>query len=212
LHQCFVQSRNKTNSSHGDDGDVSSLTYDATESDLTRRNQTIAAVNGDDTSAPSSLSPGDGLVILLSRRWGRNRGRRLLNERQIIGELDRRFGSQRVVLYPSRTGRDGPSVRHLDLSTARRLFAAARLIVGVHGGAFYNVVMAPVNCTVVEIMPLIEFGERNRSVPRGLAHTIVWRMSSALGHSYWRLYETSSSPHGDVTLPVDRLRAVLDNV
>jgi hypothetical protein len=217
LRQFVAQVQNETNHSHslGSDGDVSLLIDDASEFDLTRRNHTTSDVAGDVTLASSSSSRDDGLVILLSRRWGRNRGRRLLNEREIIDELNRRFGTSRVVLYPGRTDLGRSTVRdmrHLDLSTARRLFAAARLVVGVHGGAFYNVVMAPVNCNVVEIMPLVESGGSDRSVPPGLAHTIVWRMSSALGHSYWRLYETTSSPHGDVTLPVERLRAVLDSL
>jgi Glycosyltransferase 61 len=172
----------------------------------------VADADGHDALVPSTSG---GFVILLSRRWGRNRGRRLLNERQIFDELVRRFGTSKVVLYPGRTedgpSRDPPPVRHLDMSSARRLFAAARLIVGVHGGAFYNIVMAPTNCTIAEVMPLIE-SDRHRFVPPGLAHTIVWRMSAALGHFYWRLYVNTSSPHGDVTLPVERLRTVLDNL
>jgi len=148
-------------------------------------------------------------IILLSRRRSRNRGRRLVNERLIFDQLVSRFGRSNVVLYPDRASSSG---RHSGgLAVARRLFSSARLVVGVHGGAFYNIVMAPVNCTVIEVMPFTNtFGRRY--VQQGLAHTIVWRMAAALGHNYWRLYEATSEGHSDVTLPVDRLHAVLDNI
>lgn len=151
-------------------------------------------------------------MILLLRHWSRNRGRRLLNEQAVFDALVARYGSSRVVRY------GGGRHRHrIDLPTARRLFADASLVVGVHGGAFYNIVMAPVNCTVVEVMPVVTDegrgqGQGQGQIPSGLSHTIVWRMTEALGHVYWRLYAMTSSRRGDVTLPVNRLRLVLDSI
>ena len=42
--------------------------------------------------------------------------------------------------------------------------------------------------------------------------TRYWLMSRMLGHQYWRLYEPAQSHFADVTLPVARLKKVLDNI
>jgi len=142
------------------------------------------------------------LIILLSRRWTRNAGRRLLNEDAIVEFLAGRFGRRRVVHFGN--GR-------VDLTTASRLFSRAAAVVGVHGGAFYNIILAPPGCVVVELMPLIASYGRV-AAPRQLAHTVVWRMANALGHTYWRLYTLTSSPRSDVTLSIDKLRSALASV
>ena len=94
-------------------------------------------------------------------------------------------------------------------ATASRLFSRAVAVVGIHGGAFYNVILARRRCVVVELMPLVA---RRRHVPRRLAHTIIWRTADALGHIYWRLYAQTASPSGDVTLSINKLRSALAGV
>ena len=143
------------------------------------------------------------LIVLLSRRWTRNGGRRLLNEYAVFEYLVGRFGLQRVVRFGN--GR-------VDLTTANSLFSRAAAVVGVHGGAFYNIILAPAGCIVVELMPLVAHRGQVAAPPRRLAHTIVWRMADALGHTYWRLYAVTSSPRGDVTLSIDKLRSALTDV
>lgn len=156
------------------------------------------------SSSSSSASAANGsLVVLLSRRWSRNGGRRLLNEKAVLEYLVGRYGRGRVARFG-----DG----RVDLTTAGRVFARAAAVVGVHGGAFYNVMLAPRGCVVVELMPLIAAGPRPGHPPRRLAHTIIWRLADALGHTYWRLYALTASPRSDVTLPVDKLRAALADV
>lgn len=141
------------------------------------------------------------LVVLLSRRWSRNGGRRLLNENAVVEYLVGRYGHQRVVRFG-----DGL----VNFATASDVFSRAVVVVGVHGGAFYNVILAPAGCVVVELMPLV-ITDHGRP-PRRLAHTIVWRLADALGHTYWRLYAETSSQRGDVTLSVDKLRLALRSV
>ena len=143
------------------------------------------------------------LIILLSRRWTRNSGRRLLNENVVLEYLLGRFGRHRVARFGN---------RRVDLTTARRLFSRATAVVGVHGGAFYNIILAPPGCHVVEVMPLVAGGGYLPAPPRRLAHTVVWRVADALGHIYWRLYASTSSPRNDLTLPIDKLRSALSAV
>jgi len=150
------------------------------------------------------LTNSSALIVLLTRRWSRNGGRRLLNENAILEYLVGRFGRPRVALFGN---------RRVDLSTAAQLFSRAVAVVGVHGGAFYNIVLAPRGCVVVELMPLVvRHGTPVLLPPRRLAHTIVWRMADALGHTYWRLYDLTSSPRSDVTLSIDKLRSSLTGI
>ena len=143
------------------------------------------------------------LIVLLSRRWTRNGGRRLLNENGVLEYLVGRFGVQRVARFGN--GR-------VDLTTANTLFSRAAAVVGVHGGAFYNIVLAPPGCVVVEVMPLVTGHGHAGMPPRRLAHTVVWRMADALGHTYWRLYAATSSPRSDVSLSLDNLCSALTGV
>jgi len=143
------------------------------------------------------------LIVLLSRRWTRNGGRRLLNENAVLEYLVGRFGLQRVVRFGN---------ERVDLTTASRLFSRAAAVVGVHGGAFYNIILAPRSCVVVELMPLVVRHGHVAAPPRRLAHTVVWRMADALGHTYWRLYATTTSPRSDVTLPIDKLRSAITEI
>jgi len=188
---CDVHQNTERNMSAVDDPDTPHRSLDEKNEDIRR--------HGGRETANSSL------VILLSRRWARNAGRRLLNENAVVDYLVGRFGRRRVARFG-----DGRT----DLATADRLFSRAVAVVGVHGGAFYNIVLAPRGCVVVELMPLVaRYGHVDGTPPGGLAHTVVWRMAGALGHTYWRLYaNATSSPRTDVTLSIDNLRSALSGV
>lgn len=167
------------------------------------QHKTLGDKTGDIRRHIGSKTVNSSLIILLSRRWTRNAGRRLLNENAVLVYLTARFGRQRVARFGN--GR-------VDLTTAQRLFSRAAAVVGVHGGAFYNIILAPPSCHVVEVMPLVAGSGQLPAPPRRLAHTVVWRMADALGHMYWRLYASTSSTRSDVTLPIDKLRSVLSAV
>ena len=69
-------------------------------------------------------------VILLTRARARNPGRLMTNFRQVAGYLKSRYGEALRVF----TG-------GYDLAKSATLFGSARLVIGVHGGAFYNIVL-----------------------------------------------------------------------
>ena len=138
------------------------------------------------------------LVILLTRRLSRKTGRRIKNIEALTREMSLKYGSRLAVF----SGSDS-------LSDTVQLFSQARVVVGVHGGAFYNVLFAPSNTTVVEIMPTQADG---KTVPRYLSHAIIWRLATAIGQRYWRLAEKPVTSEGDVVVDVQRVVALVDHV
>ena len=155
------------------------------------------------TGITNTSSANSSVIVLLSRRWSRNGGRRLLNENAVFDYLVGHFGRPRVARFGN--GR-------VDLTSASGLFSRAVAVVGVHGGAFYNIILARPSCVIVELMPLVARRRHLAAPPRRLAHTIVWRLADALGHTYWRLYAATSSLRGDVTLSINKLRSALAGV
>ena len=136
-------------------------------------------------------------IILLNRARSHNGGRNIKNQKEIIKYLRSRYGSN----FNSNKPRDS-------LAKTKGLFSEARIIIGVHGGALYNLNLAPPECHVVEIMPVSASGH----VSKRLAHTIVWQMSSAIGQKYWRLGLQPVDNFDNVNLPVSRLEQVLDKI
>ncbi len=136
-------------------------------------------------------------VILLNRALSHNGGRNLKNQRELIHFLTARYGDRFVVYNPQSK-----------LAATKRLFSQARLVVGVHGGALYNVNLAPRQCHVVELMPT----RRSGYVTKRLAHTVVWQMASVIGQSYWRVPLPPIDEQDNVLLPIHKFTAILDKV
>ena len=44
----------------------------------------------------------------------------------------------------------------------RKIFEKARIIIGPHGGAFSNMIFAPINTTIIEFLPLKSFKRLNK--------------------------------------------------
>ena len=109
------------------------------------------------------------VVILLTRVRSRHGGRRLINKQEVITFLRRRYGGKLVIFEGG-----------LTLSQSVETFGKARVIVGVHGGAFYNLNFAPPTTTIIEFGPLLPGGSK-------LAQTIFWVMADLLGQPYWRV-------------------------
>ncbi len=137
------------------------------------------------------------LVILLTRSGSYNTGRTMLNYNHVLSYLRTRYGSSLHVF-------EGP----YNLAKSMDLFGRARLLIGVHGGAFYNLHFCSMDTHLVEIMPVMEDGS---PVP-GIAHAIVWVMSQLLGQTFWRLHEHSHEDWGDVHIDLQRLDAVLNKI
>ena len=138
----------------------------------------------------------DAHVILLTRAKSRNSGRRIQNMEHVTGYLKSRYGD-RFMLFQG----------GYSLKDATLLFSRARIVIGVHGGAFYNMFLCPIHTNIVEIIPTLDNGT---FVPGTVAYNIVWKMANMLDQNYWRLSEAPVSKHGDVLLDTDKLGKALD--
>ena len=145
-----------------------------------------------------NVPPSEASVILLTRAKAHNSGRSLTNQDDVLHFLLHRY-EKRSVLF-----KGGYS---LDESIA--LFSRARIIIGVHGGAFYNMLFAPKGTHIVEILPTDEHGG---FAPRSIAHTIVWQMSNLLEQPYWRISEKPLTARGNVQLSISKLKNILDQI
>ena len=137
-------------------------------------------------------------VILLGRENARNYGRRIKNYNEVAAMLKEKYGSALIIFNTSR-----------NLAHSRNLFSHARMLIGVHGGAFYNMFFCPNGTEIVEVMPTEDNG---RVVPEQLAHTIIWRMSLMLGQKYWRIAEPPVDLYGNVKVNVSRLSHTLHHI
>ncbi len=138
----------------------------------------------------------DGYVVYISRTWSRNYGRNTKNEEEVVDFLQRRY-SYTFQFFQ----------KPMDLKETMDLFRNTRILIGVHGGALYNVIFCPQDTEIVEIMPTNVSGS---VVPDSLAHTIIWKMSSMLRQTYWRLSETPLNKLGDVNIDISKLTKVLN--
>ena len=139
----------------------------------------------------------ESLVIFISRVKTRNPGRHITNFPQIQNLLQSRYG-KRLYIF---TGRESTE-------ETISLFSKAKIVFGVHGGGFCNILFAPVTTVVIEVMPINESGH----VPRHLAHTMIWRLARMFGQSYWRIFESALTAHGDVRINENKLIYILNRV
>ena len=94
------------------------------------------------------------------------------------------------------------------LPQSTELFGKAKIIIGVHGGAFYNMLYAPKGTNIIEVMPTDSKGVS----PRGLAHTIIWHMAALLDQPYWRIPVNSLTKTNNVQLNIAKLKIILDQI
>ena len=137
------------------------------------------------------------VVILMLRTRSLKEGRRIVNLNELIQVMRARYGARLHVFYGEN-----------DLSRAKALFSRAKLMVGVHGGAFYNMLFAPLNTTVIEIMPTLESGT---VLPSYAAHSVFWKLALSMGHTYWRLVENPLTSEGNVSVNLTRLVGLIDS-
>ena len=146
----------------------------------------------------SLMQRNESLVILISRVNARNPGRHIVNHLSVRRLLQSRYG-QRLYIF---TGRESTEEAVL-------LFSRAKVVFGVHGGGFYNILFAPVKTVVIEVMPIDDSGH---VIPRVIAHTIIWRLASILGHVYWRVFESALTAYGDVRINENKLIHIFNSV
>ena len=125
-------------------------------------------------------------VIYLPRGTDAHNGRPVLND-DAVRETVRAAAAKRGLEFVVFDREAAPDVPDL-----LALFGRARAVVGMHGGAFYNIMFAPSGIDVVEFLP--------QSITFFLFHII----SDMLGNRHWYL------PVSDASVPVDKLSRILD--
>ena len=136
-------------------------------------------------------------VMLLTRAGAVNGGRNVINNQQLEEFLQNRYNSSLMIF-------DGSC----DLRKAIEVFSHVRIIIGPHGGAFYNLMYASLNATVIEFAPVLKFGQDIRSLP----HAIFWALADMLGQPYWRMECQSQNFQHDMRVDIHKLERILDIV
>lgn len=111
--------------------------------------------------------------------------RRLTNEAEVVAALQA-FGFELLTL----TG--------MPLAEQIARFAAAEIILGPHGSGLTNLLFAPRQATIIELMP------------RDQVNHCFWLMAEGLGLPYTFLSGEPVSPERDFAIPVPRLRALVE--
>ena len=136
-------------------------------------------------------------VVLLTRAQSYNAGRNMLNFEEVKNFLINRYSS-RLIIFEGNYG----------LKRSVQIFGRSSILIGVHGGALYNLNFAPSDAHIVEFLPMTDF-----ATPKGhIAHAIVWHMAQLLGQTYWRIFQTTDTPDGDIFVSMEKLRTVLDRI
>ncbi|XP_050397512.2 uncharacterized protein LOC126815686 [Patella vulgata] len=141
------------------------------------------------------------LVVFIRRINTHNGGRKILNSDQVEKVLNHRYGNNGVRIFSG----------GVNFKETVSLFQRARIIIGVHGGALYNIIFAPQQTSVIEIMPTLDNGQIQ---PGRLAHEIIWFQAQFLGQSYWRLpIQPELNKVGyNVNVDIGRLEVLLNKV
>ena len=138
-----------------------------------------------------------GFVILITREHTRNGGRKIINVKKVTAFLKQTYHSRLRVFSGN-----------LSFHESLELFSQASVVIGCHGGGLYNIHFSPPDTDVIEFMPVTLLD----APPNGLAHTIFWRVSMALGHRYWRLHARSLDTRNNIYIPLDSLKEVLNQI
>ncbi|KAJ5075211.1 beta-12-xylosyltransferase [Anaeramoeba ignava] len=128
-------------------------------------------------------------IVYISRVNNHN-GRNLLNQEEVINYLEKRF-KDRLVIF---SHKDYP-----DLKDLVKFFSSAKLTIGLHGGAFYNIIFSLSNPM------MIEFHQPRYVSTNGatfwLAHTT--------GCEYWKVFGNSQG--NNMTIDLETLETVLND-
>lgn len=130
-------------------------------------------------------------VVLLLRHRTRNPGRKIINIHVVIQYLQKTY-STRLHIFK----------QHNTLAETKQIFQDAEVVIGVHGGAFYNALFCPVATKFIEIVPV---GPDGQSQPGHSGRNIMWHLTQMANQTYVRLYQEAINKRSDVYLPLDRL-------
>jgi hypothetical protein len=139
----------------------------------------------------------DGPIILITRTIEntRNPGRLIKNYPALKQALEVEF-QDRFVEYDS---------KEHTLNSTIALFSSAHAVVGSHGGAFTNLIFAPIDTVVIEAMPCDANGKLQLK-HGGVMHYVF---ASMLGQTYWRMQVVSNDSDVDID-PATVIRILKD--
>ncbi len=150
-----------------------------------------------------SVPLNNSLVILLTRAKSHKGGRRILNQKEVFQFLQARYGPSSTIQFAG----------GYNLSESIRLFGAAKIVLGVHGGAFYNLNFCPRGTHVVEVVPANEKGPTWVDSRIGGTVNQFWHEATMLGQVYWRVFERSINQRfRNVHITMSKLKALLDKI
>ena len=86
----------------------------------------------------------------------------------------------------------------LSFSEQVKTFSQARIIISPHGAGLSNIVFAPANAIVVEMLP------------ENYINVCYWALANICGHRY--AFLTGSCENGDFYICLDRLKTLLEKV
>ena len=136
-------------------------------------------------------------VLMLTRAGSQNKGRNIVNSEQMEAFLRQRYPGQVQVFEGG-----------YDLHEAIQFFGKVRIIIGPHGGAFFNMNFAPSSATIVEFVPHMAGGED----PGHFSPAIVWAMAQMIGQTYWRIPCLRLNTKNDMRADMSKLEYILDQV
>ena len=139
-------------------------------------------------------------IILLTREYSKNGGRKILNKVEVKKYLSKRYGDRFAVYTGNSKG--------ATVTGALDVFQKARIIIGIHGGGFYNMFFAPKETVLVEFMHV----NRRNVLPSGLPHAIMWTMANLLSQQFWRVHYAEKVPPGNGIIDITALAKVLDAI
>ena len=137
------------------------------------------------------------MIVSIYRKGSHNPGRNTQNMQEVTNALRRRYGDRLFVFQ-------GP----MHLNHSLHIFGRTRLMLGVHGGAMYNLHFAPQETVVVEYIGTAKDG----SIPSDVAHTIIWRLAQNAGQTYYRVAETPLNSQLDINIDIATLVKLLDRI
>lgn len=89
-----------------------------------------------------------------------------------------------------------------------KFFSTVRMLIGVSGPAFLNMIFCPKDTIIIEYSPMMADGEIRS---QGDNHTLYWALASMLGQRYYRVIETSKTQSGDIHIDTEKLEGVLSD-
>lgn len=139
----------------------------------------------------------EALVMYLTRAGASNPGRLAVNSEAIESYLRVRYRDKLMIFAGG-----------YSLDEAKHIFSRVKIIIGTHGGAFYNMNFAPLDTTIIEFVPTLYDGEDIPSLP----HAIFWAMADLLGQPYWRVPCASVNHQHDMEIDITTLNSILDQI